>query len=530
MNKYIIEILKIQSSIILPGFGSLMIANSKTGKIVFNPHLKFNDGALAKYIAEKEGLDVQASQNQVAKFVREIEAELAKGNGYDMFEFGSFKKGKDGNVEFEMHEKGAVIPNDAPKKAAEVKPKVEEKPKATEKVAEAPIEEKLDKKAAKARAKQDAADEAAAKKAADKAKELEKEQAKQKAKLDAEKAAADKKLADAKATEQTKADEAKKIADAKAAEVKKVEEAKQEKNVFVPAADKKTEAVKEEPKSDKQSAIERALGDPIKAAEIKTSTKKETPQEKNVFTPAEEKKAVGTSAAAAAALSAAGQKPVVDTTNKTEPVKTEAADKVDAVDPKAKKQKLSSKPTKEKKDGEKKKKNRWPLIIILIILLGGGGTAGFLFKDKIMAFINGTEVATTNEHGDEQNEEGNHNNNTSDNETTDTTEAISEEMVEEEVITEEVVEEQVVEEKVVEKVVDNSTGGNYHVIGNAFSESGNADAYVSQMKTKGFGSAKVLGRFDNLYMVSIQQFDSRSAAASGASSAGDGAWVFKWPK
>jgi hypothetical protein len=144
-----------------------------------------------------------------------------------------------------------------------------------------------------------------------------------------------------------------------------------------------------------------------------------------------------------------------------------------------------------------------------------------------MAFINGTEVASTDDHAeDHEGEEGNHDTNTSDNETTDTTEAISEEMVEEEVITEEVVEEQVVEEK----VVDNSTGGNYHVIGNAFSESGNADAYVSQMKSKGFGSAKVLGRFDNLYMVSIQQFDSRSAAASGASSAGDGAWVFKWPK
>ena len=60
--------------------------------IAFNPHLKFNDGVLAKVIAEKEGTDEQAAQNQVAKFVREIEAELGKGNSYDMFAFGNFFK------------------------------------------------------------------------------------------------------------------------------------------------------------------------------------------------------------------------------------------------------------------------------------------------------------------------------------------------------------------------------------------------------------------------------------------------------
>ena len=65
--------------------------------------------------------------------------------------------------------------------------------------------------------------------------------------------------------------------------------------------------------------------------------------------------------------------------------------------------------------------------------------------------------------------------------------------------------EEVVEEVVEETVVDNSTGGNYHVIGNAFSDKGNADRYVDDMRSKGYGSAKILGKFDNLHMVSIQQ-------------------------
>ena len=45
MNKYLIEILKSQNSVILPGFGALMIASAKTGKIVFNPLLKSNSKA-----------------------------------------------------------------------------------------------------------------------------------------------------------------------------------------------------------------------------------------------------------------------------------------------------------------------------------------------------------------------------------------------------------------------------------------------------------------------------------------------------
>ena len=99
MIKYIIEILKLQSSLILPGFGSFQV-NAKTGKITFNTLLKFNDGTLAKYISQTEGTDQQAAQNQIAKFIREIEAELGKGNSFDMFQFGKFDKNKKGEIEF----------------------------------------------------------------------------------------------------------------------------------------------------------------------------------------------------------------------------------------------------------------------------------------------------------------------------------------------------------------------------------------------------------------------------------------------
>jgi nucleoid DNA-binding protein len=132
MNKYLIEILKAQSSVIIPGLGSLMVVSSKSGKIVFNPHLKFNDGSLAKFIAEKENVDVQEAQNMVAKFVREIEAELGKGNSYDVFEFGKFDKTADGEITFIMEEAKSSIASEPVK---EVKPEKKEKKKEEKKAA-----------------------------------------------------------------------------------------------------------------------------------------------------------------------------------------------------------------------------------------------------------------------------------------------------------------------------------------------------------------------------------------------------------
>ncbi len=102
MNKYLIEILKLRKSITLPGFGALMVANTKTGKIVLNQHLKYDDGVLAKFISEKEGIDQTEAKNMISKFVREIEADLGKGETYDIFQFGKLSKDEKGKVSFSM--------------------------------------------------------------------------------------------------------------------------------------------------------------------------------------------------------------------------------------------------------------------------------------------------------------------------------------------------------------------------------------------------------------------------------------------
>ncbi len=98
MDKYLLEILKEVNTIIIPNLGALSITNKETGEIMFMPYLKHDDGQLVAHIVEKEGMDENEAKNLIAKYVREILAELDKGEEYTMYKFGAFfKDGEDIN-------------------------------------------------------------------------------------------------------------------------------------------------------------------------------------------------------------------------------------------------------------------------------------------------------------------------------------------------------------------------------------------------------------------------------------------------
>lgn len=92
MNTYLAKILTQVKTIIIPGLGALTITNERTGEIMFMSYLKFDDGELAKFIAEEEGIELNEAKNQLAKYVREIQATLDKGENFDLFQFGRFTK------------------------------------------------------------------------------------------------------------------------------------------------------------------------------------------------------------------------------------------------------------------------------------------------------------------------------------------------------------------------------------------------------------------------------------------------------
>jgi outer membrane biosynthesis protein TonB len=142
MNNYLLQILKETKTIIIPGLGALTVTNESTGEIMFMSFLKHDDGNLAKYIAEKENMDLNDAKNLIAKYVREIHAEVDKGDKYSMYQFGTFSK-VDGEITFEQWQSGGtsesvqdpepiqenVVPIvEIPEVQEEVKPEVKEEP------------------------------------------------------------------------------------------------------------------------------------------------------------------------------------------------------------------------------------------------------------------------------------------------------------------------------------------------------------------------------------------------------------------
>ena len=101
MDKYIQELLAKNKSVILPDFGALTITDEETGEIMFNEYVRFNDGKLEAFIAEQEGIEKQDAANTIAKYVRDLELLLNKGETYDIFQFGRFIKQEDGSYDFE---------------------------------------------------------------------------------------------------------------------------------------------------------------------------------------------------------------------------------------------------------------------------------------------------------------------------------------------------------------------------------------------------------------------------------------------
>ncbi len=100
MDKYLISILKEVNTIIIPGIGALTIVNQATGEVMFMSYMKFDDGKLAEHIAQKEGWELNDAKNLVSKYVRDITTKLNQGDTYDIYQFGSFFKNSDGEIDF----------------------------------------------------------------------------------------------------------------------------------------------------------------------------------------------------------------------------------------------------------------------------------------------------------------------------------------------------------------------------------------------------------------------------------------------
>jgi len=79
---------------------------------------------------------------------------------------------------------------------------------------------------------------------------------------------------------------------------------------------------------------------------------------------------------------------------------------------------------------------------------------------------------------------------------------------------------------VVSTPVTSSTGGKYHIIGGSFTVEANAANFVNQMIAKGL-DAKLLGKIDKMYIVSIGSYTSKREAITESKTIGVKGWIFK---
>lgn len=147
INKYIAELLKTNTRVIVPDFGAFMvkiIAGSEEKQISFNDFLKYNDGLLVNFITKKESISNDDAQKKIKTYVDAINKDLKANQPYKVDDLGYLYKDPRGSVRFKI---GAEKPDMADKtKAADAKPSVtlDEKTKSADPVkVETPVAKKV---------------------------------------------------------------------------------------------------------------------------------------------------------------------------------------------------------------------------------------------------------------------------------------------------------------------------------------------------------------------------------------------------
>jgi hypothetical protein len=100
MDNYIKQVLLEENTIILPKLGALTVTSIKTGEMMFLSYLNYDDGKLAKFVAEKENITEDEARAKVKTFVEEIKEKIDNGLVFNLGKLGHFFK-KNEEVFFE---------------------------------------------------------------------------------------------------------------------------------------------------------------------------------------------------------------------------------------------------------------------------------------------------------------------------------------------------------------------------------------------------------------------------------------------
>lgn len=527
MDKYIKELISEKDTVIIPKFGALLVTVSGKGIIMFNEHLKFNDGLLVGYVADKEGIDKDAALQKIEAYAFKIMGDLDTGEPYSIEGLGAFYKDASGSILFNQYK-------NENSSAQPVEPILEKKPTKKEEktVKEENVKDKVKPEQAKAKVEKKAQ------------KEIDK-----KAKEN-----------DKKETEADKETSKKEDKKTKTKSIKEEETPKKDKQTVKPVKSNeteevKTEAKKEDNKSQKEAKVEAASA-VLSALSEESETEAEVQPSKDVKKEAE-------SSARTEHVQSQKEKPKTETDEKAEEPKEtvkeivieetviKASQPMDHVSPTNEKVEL---PPVHVKDKKPRKKKRLGVLILILVLIGLGTFVGLKF-DKVKSWFATEEVVDHSKKPEDKSDKtSNQEESTLDEKESEVASSETDEVKDTTVVGEMALdteqetdvdpepepepkpevepEPDLVVETTPEPAVSSGSSGQFHIIASAFRSESNADNYVSSLKSMGFGSASKLGKINGLYTVSAGSYNSNSDAKSALSEVrektGKAAWVLKY--
>ena len=151
--RYIYELIRDNNRVIIPNFGAFILKEKKgsslisTGdylNITFNDFLKFNDGVLVDYIADKEKVNKLEAESQVVEFVNLIKENLEKEGHFDLEGVGELVLDNLGKIKLSREKK-----SQEPIKIIKSKPIVEVVPPFIKKIVEKETKKTIQKPVAK---------------------------------------------------------------------------------------------------------------------------------------------------------------------------------------------------------------------------------------------------------------------------------------------------------------------------------------------------------------------------------------------
>lgn len=484
MNNLILKAAEVNPTTIIPNFGAIM----KMGKtFMYNEFLKYDDGKLAKFIAEERSIDESLAKTEIQDWVANIQDELNAGKVVVLDGIGELSK-VDGKMKFTAKQGTTSA---SPVETTEKKP--EETKESTGPITEVSAPKKETKQS-------ENSSDFKAKEAAEMI-----EQFNDKSELINFTRGETRKTVIAALN--TRLDE---LNGKKKEVIKKPEpiptEVQTPKNVI--------NEVVVEPKLEETKPIEPEVVAPIiaTAEEVVTPVVTENKVEESIPEEIEPLK---------------NEKPVVEEKS----IKEKASEIETPVVSKEEEEAaiaaiVSGVEQTEKQKGKRKK--RWILWVGLLLVLLGGGALGYLKKDMIMGWFEKkhepkdlAESKNETKKVDELVEKENTPIEESHEDVADTNNEMPvneepQEVVEDPIINEVVeVEKPVEEPKVKEKpVINSSSEGSWHIIAGSYSSEDNANNKVATLKDAGYASAKVLGKYNGLYTVRVASYSTKEEAKS----------------